>query len=554
MEQSESKREGERDATEREPRILAVSGAKGGVGKSLIAANLALYLATIGRKVLLVDADEAGANAHTLLGLDPPGPLGHFSPPQPEFRRVTFAEQEPALDMPFEDELPEDEEKRPLGRRAAPDVPSYDEPIVTPIPNLSLLHARLDDGYRGENERRGERSLRARLYDRLREQAADYIVVDLGSGVDPSLLELYEKADLSLFIAAPEPTSMEQTYRFIRELFWSRLSARLERESLAPLRVAIESELGHAPPALDILLFGEERHESLATIMREEMESFRFHLLVNQARVRADLEIGQQMRSAALRRFGLRIEPLGYIEYDDTAWTCVRTRRPLLIESPGTKASRSIEKLARRLLSILAGRALERPLRTAPPHTHHDLLEVERGASDEEIRRAYKRAREIFDPQAMVVYGLFDSEGLEVLRIRLEEAYDVLLDPARRRPYEKSVFTGEEPPMPQIIEEELLGERPERPPIHADTEYTGELLRTVRIAEGIELRSISERTKISITHLKNIEADEFSRLPAPVYVRGFVTEYAKCVGLDHEQVGRSYLARYQRYLEERGEL
>src|SRR5690606_41789023 len=101
----------------------------------------------------------------------------------------------------------------------------------------------------------------------------------------------------------------------------------------------------------------------------------------------------------------------GYIEYDDTAWTCVRTRRPLLIESPGTKASRSIEKLARRLLSILAGRALERPLRTAPPHTHHDLLEVERGASDEEIRRAYKRAREIFDPQAMVVYGLFDSEG-----------------------------------------------------------------------------------------------------------------------------------------------
>nr|MBP7682643.1 ParA family protein [Deltaproteobacteria bacterium] len=45
-------------------RLIAVSGSKGGVGKSLLAANLGLYLATIGRRVVVVDADPCGATLH----------------------------------------------------------------------------------------------------------------------------------------------------------------------------------------------------------------------------------------------------------------------------------------------------------------------------------------------------------------------------------------------------------------------------------------------------------------------------------------------------------
>src|SRR5262245_22050288 len=63
----------ERVEIRRQPaRILAVAGAKGGVGKTLMATNIAIYLATIGRRVLLVDAEAEGTNAHTLLGLDDP--------------------------------------------------------------------------------------------------------------------------------------------------------------------------------------------------------------------------------------------------------------------------------------------------------------------------------------------------------------------------------------------------------------------------------------------------------------------------------------------------
>ncbi|MEI6092599.1 MAG: P-loop NTPase, partial [bacterium] len=53
-------------------KVWAVGGGKGGVGKSLIAANLGIMLARESEKVVLVDLDLGGANLHTCLGVDLP--------------------------------------------------------------------------------------------------------------------------------------------------------------------------------------------------------------------------------------------------------------------------------------------------------------------------------------------------------------------------------------------------------------------------------------------------------------------------------------------------
>ena len=61
------------------PEIWAVGGGKGGVGKSVIAANLGVVLARRGRPTTLLDADFGGANIHTLLGMPrPERGLGDF--------------------------------------------------------------------------------------------------------------------------------------------------------------------------------------------------------------------------------------------------------------------------------------------------------------------------------------------------------------------------------------------------------------------------------------------------------------------------------------------
>src|SRR5436190_6164520 len=50
-------------------RVIAIGGGRGGVGKSLVAQNLAVYFAQLGKSVILVDLDPTGANLHAQFGV-----------------------------------------------------------------------------------------------------------------------------------------------------------------------------------------------------------------------------------------------------------------------------------------------------------------------------------------------------------------------------------------------------------------------------------------------------------------------------------------------------
>jgi hypothetical protein len=84
--------------------------------------------------------------------------------------------------------------------------------------------------------------------------------------------------------------------------------------------------------------------------------------------------------------------------------------------------------------------------------------------------------------------------------------------------------------------------RPRTPDIPADAEFNGELLRRVREARGQSLQQVADRTRITRSHLENVEADRYTALPAPVYLRGILMNLARELGLDPLRVSRSYLA------------
>ena len=88
---------------------------------------------------------------------------------------------------------------------------------------------------------------------------------------------------------------------------------------------------------------------------------------------------------------------------------------------------------------------------------------------------------------------------------------------------------------------EALKPRPWGHPINPDDSF-GSWLRRQREVREIGLREIAEASKISIRYLEAFEQDRFDVLPAPVFAKGFLREYAKFVGLDSDEVINYYLA------------
>ncbi len=511
------------------PTTIAILGAKGGVGTSSVSANLAIYLATIGKRVLAVDADPAGSDLSAALGVEPR--VAPYIAPAPAFGDQVenlFAGTE--LDAEMVNTLP------------------LRDPVQGPVPGLHLIDGGLSEPYRGSARRSSLRELQSRLA----KQDADFAVVDMGSTATDAAVRFWCNAAHRLAVTMPEPNAVTGLYRLVRKAFAHVAVDNVkDKEDRSMLRDAF-AKAGQTPIPADITTLVQRESPALGHTLRHWMGSLDFAFIVNQARLRADFDLGDQISVAVRRRFGVHVKYLGYVEHDDAVRTASRKRRPLLLESPGSRASRNVEKIVRRLFAAQDTRQDRMPWRDVPANSHYDVLEVERGATDEEIRRAHKRMCAVFDRDNIVTFGLFDQEGLEAARARIDEAYDVLLDPARRRPYEISVFPDAPDAEAKAKAKDTTippGELPPAPAITPDTEFSGALLRAVRESQGTGLEQISKRTKVGTNYLRYIEDDDFDELPAAVYVRGFVTEVAKCLRLDPEQVSQSYLRRYRAHHE-----
>lgn len=496
--------------------VIAVGGGRGGVGKSTLAVNLAVYFAQLGRSVLLVDADPSGAELHTLLGLDLPSTTGNA-------------------------EDPEEEDFTTVG---------------TQVPGLKLL----PQLYRVGSTVPVRPGRKARWVRHLRQLEVDYVLFDLGSGTAPATLDLFLTADIGICVASPEPPSVEAAYRFVRAVFLRSLRRALQKDRFKMRLIErTQAELGPLPAPQDLVRALARFDSALGLAAAGELARLKPRLVVNNARLRHDTDLGLAMSEMSERYLGARFDYLGHIEEDDSVWLSVVHRRPLLIDSPTSKSARNLERIARRVLALAANREQERP---APPIplvtaelTLYDILWTHRGATDEELRRAYKRQRELYQSNSLPLTSLLAESELQAEQARIEEAHDTLLDPLRRKAYDASVFPEAELVAPEqrkavdsaleaeraILRQELARE------INAETEFTGRLLRKVRESQGIELEDIAKHTKISTAHLRAIEAENFADLPAFVYTRGFVQQLAKHLKLDPTQVTKTYLRRYREW-------
>ncbi len=188
-------------------------------------------------------------------------------------------------------------------------------------------------------------------------------------------------------------------------------------------------------------------------------------------------------------------------------------------------------------------------MKSIKEQTYYEILEVSPTATAKEIQRAYEHAKETFHADSMAIYSLFSEKEMKEIQDAIEAAYGVLMDEASRRSYDqtRSQAAGtqppEKPPETQLASKEK-GASLSFTGLSFNVEvehYRGRELKQLRERMGIELQTISKDTKISLKILESLEEEDFEKLPALVYLKGFLKNYAQSLGLDPQKVVEDYL-------------
>ncbi len=291
--------------------IVAIGGGKGGIGKTVLVSNLAVYLTWLNKKVIVVDMDLGGANLHTSLGVEPPSKTlsDYFS-----------------------------------GR-----VNSLEDIVVdTPIKNLSLISGANDplgiasQSYQGKSE----------LLRDFAKLNADFILIDLGAGTSNNTLDFFLLANQKIILVTPEPTSIENAYRFIKAAVYRMVIAGCtsasSKEAIERMMTQQTSREIKTPKELILELQAEQSSQSEPLV--SSLNRFRASLVVNQVRVKTEIEIGHSIEMICERYFGVRVSYVGYLPFDNVVWQSIKRRLPFLIHSPSSTITTQLGEIWRNVV------------------------------------------------------------------------------------------------------------------------------------------------------------------------------------------------------------
>ena len=192
-------------------------------------------------------------------------------------------------------------------------------------------------------------------------------------------------------------------------------------------------------------------------------------------------------------------------------------------------------------------------MKSMEDQTYYEILEVSPAATSKEIQKAYERARETFDTESVAVYSLFSEKEIRELQGLIEEAYRVLTDEGLRRSYDqahlspsdlirpKDLPEPEEIASPKLEIQSSLASPPEPVVGEVAFVYRGATLKQIREKMGMDLKTLSNYTKISPRVLQWIEEETLDKLPPVVYLKGFLRSYSQSLGLDSKKVIEGYL-------------
>ena len=320
--------------------IIPIASGKGGVGKSLVAANLAIALAQAGRRVVLADLDLGGSNLHLILGLRgiPFGIGTYFNSPDMDFEQII---------------------------------------IDTDVENLRFIP--------GDSEIPGMANLKAQQKRNLIKslmslQDTDVLVIDLGAGTSTNTIDFFLMSSQGVIITTPTLTATLNAYFFLKNAVFRILETSFNKDSWAEAQFRKLITGGSALQKLYIPKFLErvkEKDPDSWASYQKAAAHFQPRLIFNMLEDPKDVEKAAKVRRSCREYLGFDLEHLGVIYRDSMQDVALSSRLPILLYKPQSVLSQGIYRIADKILSF--EREEEGPLNFQAIEESHQtaLLEAE---------------------------------------------------------------------------------------------------------------------------------------------------------------------------------
>ncbi|MCL2765984.1 MAG: P-loop NTPase [Treponema sp.] len=293
-------------------RIIPIASGKGGVGKSLVSANLAVSFAQAGKRVVLADLDLGASNLHLV--------LGHHSP---KAGIGTFLNN---IKSNFSDVITE-----------------------TDIRGLRFIP--------GDNEIPGTANLTATQRKSLVKKLlslnddADILILDLGAGTHQSILDFFLLSNQGIVVTAPAVTAVLNAYVFLKNTVFRLMFSSCTKGSkaYAHLEKIRKDGAGHLyiPKILpEIKNIDPVSHEKFV----KRLDSLRPRLIMNMVDEPKNADVAMKIRRSCEEYLDLKIEHMGIIYRDMVQDTALASRLPIVLYKPQSVLSQAIYRIADKIL------------------------------------------------------------------------------------------------------------------------------------------------------------------------------------------------------------
>ncbi len=295
---------------EKEGKIWAIGGGKGGTGKTFVTSAMGTYIAGKGKRVILIDIDIGGANLHSFLGIS-----------RPKKSLTDFFEAGASLNKLA---------------------------VKTGIDNMSLItgdiHSLASDNIKFTQK--------LKLFRHIMKLNKHYVIIDLGGGSHNNTIDTFLMADKKIVILEPEITSVENMYHFIKNALFRKLRMSLREYGFKDIveQMWERREEYNIKSLRELMDCIRDNFSYVGDIIDKELSDFKLYLILNKIRSSDDILIGSSMKSIFMKYLGVDTKFVGFVEYDDSVWRSIRERRPFMLNYSLSRSAKEVEVFTENLL------------------------------------------------------------------------------------------------------------------------------------------------------------------------------------------------------------